>query len=379
MRRVSFDDVRFAGALDTDVTADGVVLRRLPAWTRNHITDIQLALMVTMPAGVRIELVTDSRDLELDVMLTLLDVNGRAKPAVFDAVVDGNLIGAAETSSGLWVLYDARTGNAEFRPGEPTTIRFRDLPIDAPASVEIWLPQDCVVELRELRAHDDAIVSVGPDRRRRRWVHHGSSISHCMEALRPTATWPAVAARLADVDLLDLAFAGQCMLDPFVARTIRDLPAELISIKAGINIVNGDALRERTFGPVRHRFLDTIREGHPDTPIALATPIICPIVEEHPGPTALGDDLRFFAVARPPELAVGALTLRRIRELAAEIVDARRAAGDARLHLVDGLALFGAGDVADLYDDLHPNADGYQRIGERFHAIAFSDDGPFAV
>ena len=81
---------------------------------------------------------------------------------------------------------------------------------------------------------------------------------------------------------------------------------------------------------------------------------------------------------RPAALALGALTLRRIRELEAEIVAARRAAGDANLHLLQGPDLFGPDDVGDLPDGLHPNAAGYQRMGERFHALAFQGDGPFA-
>jgi hypothetical protein len=51
MKAVAVDHIRVAGALDRDVTGDGVVFRRLPPWTRHQITDIQLALMVTMPAG----------------------------------------------------------------------------------------------------------------------------------------------------------------------------------------------------------------------------------------------------------------------------------------------------------------------------------------
>ena len=59
---------------------------------------------------------------------------------------------------------------------------------------------------------------------------------------------------------------------------------------------------------------------------------------------------------RPAALALGALTLRRIRELEAEIVAARQAAGDANLHLLQGPDLFGPDDVGDLPDGLHPNA-----------------------
>jgi hypothetical protein len=137
-------------------------------------------------------------------------------------------------------------------------------------------------------------------------------------------------------------------------------------------------MRERTFVPALHGFLDTVRDGHPTTPVAVITPIICPTAEERPGPTVMGPDKRFHAVERPAELATGALSLGRIRELITAVVDARVRAGDANLHVVDGTALFGAADLDDLPDGLHPNAAGYRRMGERFHALAFSGDGPFA-
>ena len=65
---------------------------------------------------------------------------------------------------------------------------------------------------------------------------------------------------------------------------IASQPADLISLKLGINVVNGDTMRERTFVPAVHGFLDTIRERHPDVPVAVVTPIICPVAEDHPGP-----------------------------------------------------------------------------------------------
>ena len=62
--------------------------------------------------------------------------------------------------------------------------------------------------------------------------------------------------------------------------------------------------------------------------------------------------------------------------LEAEIVAARQTAGDTNLHLLHGPDLFGPDDVDDLPDGLHPNAAGYQRMGERFHTLVF-EDGPF--
>jgi hypothetical protein len=46
-----------------------------------------------------------------------------------------------------------------------------------------------------------------------------------------------VAASRAGVDVVNLGLAGNAMLDPYVARTMRDLPADLISVKTGVNIV----------------------------------------------------------------------------------------------------------------------------------------------
>ena len=378
MQSIPLESVSVAGVLDRDVTAHGVVFRRLPSWTRVQLVDPALALLVTMPAGARLEFLTDATAIELDVMLTAVKVGDRSvSPTTFDLVVDREVHASLAAGDHTTIVIDERTQAISFEIGRPATIRFDGLPGTRATRVEIWLAHGSVVELRDIRVSDGATVD-RPTDVRRRWVHYGSSISHCLEATSPTGTWPAVAARMADVDLTNLAVAGQCMLDQHVARTIRDLDVDLISVKAGINVVNGDTMRERTYVPALHGFLDTVREGHPTTPLLVITPIICPDAEDHPGPTLAGEDGRFHVVPRPPELAMGALTLRRIRELMAEVVEARRADGDDALHLLDGTELFGVDDLGDLPDGLHPNADGYRRMGERFNALAFYR-GPFST
>ncbi|WP_244204066.1 GDSL-type esterase/lipase family protein, partial [Streptomyces tricolor] len=223
------------------------------------------------------------------------------------------------------------------------------------------------------------------DRGRRVWLHHGSSISHGSDAASPTTTWPALAASLGGVELINLGLAGSALLDPFTARALRDTPADLISVKLGINVVNTDVMRLRAFGPAVHGFLDTVREGHPDTPLLVVSPVLCPMHEETPGPTAmdlaaLGEGrVRYRATGDPAERAAGKLTLEAVREELARIVR-ERAAEDPRLYHLDGRELYGEADFAELPlpDGLHPDTAGHRRIGERFAALAFAADGPFA-
>jgi len=115
----------------------------------------------------------------------------------------------------------------------------------------------------------------------------------------------------------------------------------------------------------------------PDTPILLVSPIICPQVEDHPGPTIPTSAGTFRIVAdRAEELLLPSLTLRAIRATLAAIVTARQASGDANLTYLDGLELFGEDDAPTLPDGLHPDGDGYLRIAERFAAIAFAPADP---
>lgn len=371
--------VRLAGIVDRTAMERGALTERLPAWARAQLVDPAIGFVSSMPSGGRLEFVTDSTAVELEAVFTRLEYGGLTPhTATIDLVVDGEVVGSEALTATDVIRFPDRTSlDFEMVHTDPSVIRFDGL-ADGRKHVEIWLAQNATAMLRELRLDDDATIDPPPPSDRRRWVHYGSSISHCMEADHPTGTWPAVAARSAEVELHSLGLAGQCQLDQFTARTIRDLPADLISLKLGINVVNADSMRERAFVPAVHGLLDTIRDGHPEVPIVVISPIICPAAEDHPGPTLPNVDGRFDVVARPEALTVGALSLGRIRELLAIVVAQRRAVGDANLHHLHGHELFGAADVGDLADGLHPNSAGYRRMGERFAAYAFAPGGPFA-
>ncbi|MGW5127608.1 GDSL-type esterase/lipase family protein [Streptomyces sp. NPDC004069] len=368
------------GALDVERTAHGLLPHRLPAGARRQIPDDQLAMAEAQPSGVRLAFRTRATTVELDTLPTKRAYRGLPTPAdgVYDLLVDGRLAGQDTVTGGNVRVLDMVTQSAELLEGPPGTARFTDLPA-RDKDVEIWLPHVEITELVALRT--DAPVEPAPVSGRRVWLHHGSSISHGSNAAHPTAIWPALAAAQGRVELVNLGFGGSALLDPFTARAMRDTPADLISVKIGINVVNTDAMRLRAFVPAVHGFLDTIREGHPTTPLLVVSSILCPVQEDTPGPLApdfQGGTLRFRATGDPAERAAGRLTLNVIRRELARIVE-QRAADDPNLHHFDGRDLYGEADYAELPlpDEVHPDPAGHRRIADNFARLAFGPGGPF--
>ncbi|GAA1467947.1 GDSL-type esterase/lipase family protein [Nocardiopsis exhalans] len=372
------------GAVEVEETERGFLPHRLPARARAQNTDPQLAMAEAQPSGVRLLVRTRATSIELDTVPTKRVYTGLApRPdGVYDLLVDGRLTAQATVPGGDTLTVDMATGGFEHRTGPVGTARFTGLP-NRVKDVEIWLPHNETTELVALRA--DAPVEPVPDRGRRVWLHHGSSISHGSDAANPTSVWPVVAAAREPVELVNLGLSGNALLDPFTARAMRDAPADLISVKVGINLVNADLMRMRAFTPAVHGFLDTIREGHPTTPLLVISPLLCPIHEDTPGPCSFdlealrSGEKKFRSSGAPEERAAGKLTLTAIREELSRIVN-DRAAEDPHLGYLDGRELYGEADRAELPlpDELHPDTATHQRIGTRFAELAFGADGLFA-
>lgn len=365
------------GTVELEPTPRGLLPHRLPGWARAQWADPQLAMAESQPSGVRLAFATTASVIELDTLPTKRAYAGLpARPdGVYDLCVDGILVAQGIVPGGDILHIDMAAGSASMEAGQPGTLRFAGL---APGMkrVEIWLPHNETTLLVALRS-DAALAPVPPTGRR--WVHHGSSISQGSDAASPTGIWPAVAAAQSGLALTNLGYGGSALLDPFVARTISNLPAELISLELGINLVNTDAMRLRAFGPAVHGFLDTIRERHATTPLLIVSPILCPIHEDTPGPTApdFGDGrIQYRAAGDPAEIAAGKLTLNVIRTTLARIIEQRRAT-DPNLHYLDGRELYGPTDHArlPLPDRLHPDSEAHRLIGERFAALALSAGG----
>ena len=260
-----------------------------------------------------------------------------------DATTVTGYVDATEESSGIDLCCDGQFHGWADLAGKEKFL-FEALPTGEKL-IELWLPQYSEFRLRGLELSPEASLAPYEDPRPK-WVTYGSSITHCRAAERPSETWPAIVAREQGLNLTCLGYGGQCHLEPMMARMIRDLPADFLSIKVGINIYGSGSLNMRTFGPAIIGFVQIIREKHPDTPFAVVSPIFSPPREK-------------------TKNSVG-FTLADMRKEVAEAVLALKARGDSNIHYVDGLDLFGREHVKMLPDDLHPDAQGYKVLAQNF-------------
>ena len=278
-------------------------------------------------SGVRLRFATASTRLELGVRpLPEGEPGGGRDAYYFDLTIEGRLVASAPVA-----------------PGGDRAV-FEGLPAGDKVA-ELWLPQEAPVHLYSLAGEPGRPCVPVPDERPS-WITYGSSLTHCVRAHSPARIWPAIVARRRGLNLTCLGFGGQCHLDGQVGRVIAEQPADLITLKLGINCIGG-SLSARTFPAAVLNLVQVIREGHPVTPIGLVSPIGYPPHETYPNPVG-------YTISG---------MRRDIAEMHRRLVDL----GDTRLHYFNGLEVFDLDLIARYTEDqCHPDGDGIEVMAENF-------------
>lgn len=313
------EDAFFHGAVSMERVEEGCKPWRIPYAQRALFPVDGLGGTAEAAAGVRLAFNSDTNAVHLQMVPS-------AEDRQLDCVLSGGEIHAS-------VTVPAGSGQAVFDHLPPGS-----------KDIEIYLPANRPIVVRRLQVDQEASVLPLP-RAKPRWVTYGSSITQCAGAASPALTWPAIAARKLGWDLTCLGYSGNCHMEPMLARMIRDLDADVISLCLGINIMGQSSLSMRTFRSSVIGMVSIIREKHPSVPIALMSPIYSPDRET-------------------TDNAVG-MNLVRMRQEIGEAVQALASHGDANLHYIDGLEVFGETCERYLPDRLHPNAEGYQVMAGR--------------
>jgi lysophospholipase L1-like esterase len=273
-----------------------------------------------IPVGVRLELVGDAEEIELDYRTRTEELGYRGD-------------GAGRTFA-VW-RGPEKVDEDKASLGEGT-VRLRLG--DASSRLVVHLPEGMrptIVDVRPIGG------SIEPARAQPRWVAYGDSVLEGWMASEPGLAWPALASRELGLDLVNMGYAGAARGEIVSAEHVAELEADVISITHGTNCWKRTPHSVGLFREGLIAFLEVIRQGHPETPVMVASPVLRPDAEERPN--RLGASLR---------------DLRRAME---DVVRDRMAAGDSGLWLVPGGKLITG---AQLADGIHPNDDGHRTLAD---------------
>ncbi len=282
-------------------------------------------------AGVRIEFTSNTNNIGIYINDIFSSDAGFHDVMTLDLICDGKY---------------AETLDIGGNPGE---FYFKKVPSGI-KKMEIWLDQAYPVHFRHICVDDNAIIEKTAQVKKR-WVNYGSSLSHCVRASSPSFTWPGIVALEKDLYLTNLGFGGNCMLDPIIIKTIRDMPADIITIKPTSNMHSG-VMNERSFRPAVIGMVERVREIHKETPLVMISSIY--------GPT------------RETQKGTGNMSLYDMRVILEDIVKMFKHYGDMNIYYINGLDILGEEGRPFMPDLVHPNAEGMHLMAAGFLSEVFN-------
>jgi lysophospholipase L1-like esterase len=185
--------------------------------------------------------------------------------------------------------------------------------------------------------------TIEPAPRAPRWLAYGDSIAEGWIASGPSGAWPAIAARERVLDVVNLGYAGSARGELVSAEQIAVLDADVVSISHGTNCWTRVPFSTAMFRENTRAFLAIVRQGHPETPIVVTSPVLRPDAEATPN-------------------RLGA-TLADLRAAMEDVTRECIAAGDDLLVLVPGGGLL---EPDDLPDGIHPGDNGHRTLAASF-------------
>ncbi|TML76633.1 MAG: GDSL family lipase [Actinobacteria bacterium] len=273
-------------------------------------------MQAQLPATVRLEIAGDAREIEIAYQTETEDLGYRGDGAGRTFALWRFLKPVSEEKAVLG------EGRARLSMGSDTDHR-----------AIVYLPEGMRPRVLDVTPIGGSIESAEP---RKKWVCYGDSIAEGWIASAPAMAWPAIVAREHALDVVNMGYAGSARGEIVTAEHIAGLPADVISITHGTNCWTRIPHSVEQMRANTDAFLNVVRQGHPQTPILVASPIIRPDGEETAN-------------------KLGA-TLGDLRAAMEDAVRARIDAGDTALQLIEGLPLVAP---EQLGDGIHPNDDGH--------------------
>ena len=272
-----------------------------------------------IPVGVRLEIVGDAPEIEIayDCKAKEPGIRGESGGVTFQVWRDGSVVDEEKVTSG--------EGKARLRLGDASAER-----------AIVYIPEAMRPAILEVTGIGGDIE---PAPLQPRWIAYGDSVAEGWLASAPALAWPAIAGREHGLDMVNMGYAGAARGEIVSAEHIAELAAAVISITHGTNCWTRTVHSVPMFREGLRGFLDIVRQGHPETPILLSSPILRPDAESKTN-------------------RLGA-TLADLRKTMEDVVRERIDGGDDRMRLIEGLPIVTEEELAD---GIHPNDDGHRAL-----------------
>ena len=267
-----------------------------------------------LPVGVRLELVGDAEAVEIAYVTATDDLGYRGDGAgrTFALWRDGRLVLEEKADVG-----EGRV-RLQLADGEKRAI--------------VYLPEGMKPTVVSV---DGVGGSIEPAPHQPRWIAYGDSVAEGWVASSPALAWPAVAGRDHGLDVVNMGYAGAARGELASAEQIAGLEADVISITHGTNCWTRTPHSVDMMRAAVSVFLEVVRQGHPETPIIVVSPVVRPDAENT------------------------------VNRLGATLVDLRAAmeevAAERDVVLVRGAGLIGP---QRLPDGIHPDDEGHRILAE---------------
>src|SRR5438874_8540627 len=267
-----------------------------------------------LPVGVRLELVGDAEAVEIAYVTATDDLGYRGDGAgrTFALWRDGRLVHEEKADVG-----EGRV-RLQLADGEKRAI--------------VYLPEG----MKPTVVSVDGVAGwIEPAPRQPRWIAYGDSVAEGWVASAPALAWPAIAGREQGLDVVNMGYAGAARGEVASAEQIATLDADVISISHGTNCWTRTPHSVDMMRAAVAAFIDVVRQGHPETPIVVVSPVLRPDAETTPN--RLGASLSDLRAAM------------------------EEAAAERDVVLVPGRDLIGPDELAD---GIHPDDEGHRILAQ---------------
>jgi len=270
-----------------------------------------------LPVGVRLEIIGEAEAVDIAYVTATEDLGYRGDGAgrTFSLWRGGKLVDEEKAERGDGRVRLALGG----WPGDERAI--------------VYMPEGMKPTIKSLSGVGGRIEPAPADQPR--WIAYGDSVAEGWAASGPAYAWPAVAGREHGLDVVNMGYAGAARGEVASAEQIANLEADVISITHGTNCWTRTPHSVDMMLAAIAAFIDTVRQGHPDTPIIVVSPVIRPDAETTPN--------RFGA------------TLGELRHAMEE------EAAHRDVVVIPGDNLIGADNLAD---GIHPDDEGHRILAE---------------